>query len=111
MALGKNNVEIADNNRKKVKKMNNIEQLLPIGSVVLLKNGKKKIMIIGIKQTDLTTNTVYDYLAIPYPEGFVSQECMFFVNHEAIQEISFRGYDDDERKQFIGKLADYYKNK
>ena len=31
---------------------NNIRELLPIGSVVLLKEGTKKAMIFGIKQTD-----------------------------------------------------------
>ena len=91
--------------------MENIEELLPIGSVVKKKKGKKKIMIIGVKQTNLVTNTVYDYLAIPYPEGFVNQDCMFFVNHEAIEEVYFRGYENEERAEFIKKLADYYKNK
>ncbi len=91
--------------------MNNIEELLPVGSIVLLKNGKKKVMIIGIKQKNLRDNIVYDYLVIPYPEGFVNQDCLFFVNHIAIQEVFFRGYEDDERKEFINKLSDFYKNK
>ncbi len=29
-----------------------IQNLLPIGSIVLLKNGEKKLMIIGIMQSD-----------------------------------------------------------
>lgn len=91
--------------------MNNIEELLPIGSIALLKDGKKKIMIIGVKQRNLSDNIVYDYLTIPYPEGFVNASCMFFVNHNAIQEVFFRGYEDDERKEFINKLSEYYKNK
>ena len=35
-------------------------ELLPIGSVVLLHNGKKKVMIIGVMQRD--RNKRYDYL-------------------------------------------------
>ena len=32
-----------------------VKELLPIGSVVLLKNGKKRVMIYGIKQTNNDT--------------------------------------------------------
>ena len=88
--------------------MDNIEELLPIGSVVLLENGIKKIMIIGIKPTDLSTNTIYDYLAVPYPEGFIKEDCTFFVNHDKIQKVVARGYENEERKEFITKLAGYY---
>ena len=35
--------------------MNNVKELLPIGSVVVLKGGEKKLMIFGIKQTDQET--------------------------------------------------------
>jgi hypothetical protein len=31
--------------------MTNIKDLLPIGSIVLLKNAKKRLMISGIRQT------------------------------------------------------------
>ena len=88
--------------------MNNIEELLPIGSVVLLKGGKKKVVIVGIKQTDLNTNKLYDYLTVPYPEGFLNSECMFFTNHDLIEEVTFKGYEDEERREFIKKLKDYY---
>ncbi len=91
--------------------MNNVNELLPIGSVVLLKNAKRKVMIIGIKQKNLVDNKVYDYLVIPYPEGFINQSCMFFANHSSIQEISFRGFDDDSRKDFVSKVYDYYEIK
>lgn len=90
--------------------MDDLEKLLPIGSVVILKGGKKKIVIIGIKQTDIATNTLYDYLTIPYPEGFLNSECMFFANHDAIESVIFRGYEDDERNDFMKRLSDYYKN-
>ena len=91
--------------------MNIKEELLPIGSIVLLKGGRKKIMIIGVKQTDLNTNIVYDYLAIPYPEGFISSDCLFFINQDAIDQVFFKGYEDEERKIFITTLANYYENK
>ncbi len=33
-----------------------IRELLPIGSVALLKNGQKKLMIHGVKQTDQSSD-------------------------------------------------------
>lgn len=86
----------------------NINELLPIGSVVLLKDGQKKVMVIGVKQTDLESNEEYDYLSVIYPEGFISDDTMFFFNHESIDKVFFTGYEDDERKDFIGRLTDFY---
>ena len=86
----------------------NISALLPIGSVVLLKNGKQRLMIIGVKQTDLQTNTEYDYLSVLYPEGFINPETTFFFNHDAIDHIFFLGMNDDERTVFLEKLTTYY---
>ena len=87
---------------------NNVKDLLPIGSIVLLKGASKKIMIIGVKSTDITTNEVYDYLAVPYPEGYISDKCTFFVKHEAIDKVFFKGFEDDERNTFIKSLYNYY---
>ena len=64
-----------------------MKELLPIGSVVLLKEGKKKVMIIGVKQMDSETSVEYDYLTVLYPEGFIANAGMFFCNHDAIDEI------------------------
>ena len=91
--------------------MENVKNLLPIGSVIILKNGKKKVMVIGVKQTNLANNKVYDYLAVPYPEGFISPNCMFFINEEAIETVFFRGYENEEKEEFIKRLEAYYENK
>lgn len=86
-----------------------IKDLLPIGSVVLLDGGQKKLNIIGVKQTDLETGAEYDYLGVTYPEGFINAESMFFFNHDSIAEICFKGMDDDERADFIEQLDEFYK--
>ena len=55
-----------------------INGLLPIGSVVLLKNSTKRVMISGVAQvsTDGGDEKVYDYTGVLYPEGFMSVEDM-----------------------------------
>lgn len=82
-----------------------LDYLLPIGSVVKLKNGKKKVMIYGVKQTDANTDITYDYVGVLYPEGNIGQEYQLLFSHDAIEGIYFRGYEDEEREEFIKKLS------
>lgn len=83
-------------------------ELLPIGSVVLLHGGKKRLMIYGIKQTDITTGMEYDYIGVFYPEGNLGDEGHFFFNSTDIEKISFVGLNDAERQKFIGDLEQFY---
>ncbi|MFR6171121.1 MAG: DUF4176 domain-containing protein [Blautia sp.] len=85
-----------------------IKKLLPIGSVVLLKNGKKRVMIFGIKQTDNSTGKEYDYISVLYPEGNMGEAGQFLFNHSDIEKVFFQGYKDTEREEFIEKLEEYY---
>jgi len=87
-----------------------ITELLPIGSVVLLKNGKKKLMIFGVKQTDVSSGKEYDYISVLYPEGNMGESGQFLFNHSDINEIYFRGYVDEEREKFVKNLNEFYKN-
>lgn len=88
--------------------MTEIKKLLPIGSVVKLQNGEKRLMIFGVKQTDNESGTEYDYIGVVYPEGNLGPEVQFLFNHENVEEVFFRGYEDEERTEFIEKLSDFY---
>lgn len=86
-----------------------IKDLLPIGSIVLLKDGEKKLMINGIMQNDAGgTGKNYDYLGVLYPEGHIGEGFQYLFNHEDIDEIIFRGFEDTERIQFLERLANLY---
>ena len=86
-----------------------IAELLPIGTIVLLKEGEKRLMINGIKQTNANGDgKEYDYLGILYPEGHIGDDFQYLFNHEDISEVIFRGYEDDERNEFITKLVKLY---
>ena len=81
------------------------DHLLPIGSVVLLKDGVKKLMITGIKPVkEDEPDKVYDYIGVIYPEGFIGNEYNFLFNHDSINDVIFRGYENPERKEFIEYL-------
>ena len=86
-----------------------ISDLLPVGSIVLLKEGEKKLMVCGIKQSDASGDgREYDYLGVLYPEGHIGDQFQYLFNHEDIAEIFFRGYQDQERDEFLTKLAALY---
>lgn len=83
-----------------------MEKLLPNGSIILLKGGNKRLMIYGRKQliTDeeqgTMEETMYDYLGVPYPEGYINQEYTYVFNHSDIIDIVFHGYEDEEEDEF-----------
>lgn len=85
--------------------LKNINDYLPIGSVVLLKEGEKRLMIYGIKQTAEDVHfEEYDYIGVLYPEGHIDDEHIYLFNHHNIDKVFFRGYEDIERKEFIESL-------
>lgn len=86
-----------------------IKDLLPIGSIVRLHDGEKRLMIIGIMQSDASGNgKEYDYLGILYPEGHIGDRFQYLFNQEDIEEVIFRGFEDDERVEFLNKLTNLY---
>lgn len=90
--------------------MTNVKELLPIGSVVLLKEGEKRLMIYGIKQTELESNQEFDYIGVIYPEGYLGDVGVFLFNHEDIKKVYFLGMNDMERQTFMDRLDEFYKS-
>ncbi len=88
--------------------MNNIKELLPIGTVIILKNANKKLMIFGIKQVNADNGKEYDYIGVLYPEGNIGTDNQYLFNHEDIQEVFFRGFEDEERAGFVENLQKFY---
>ena len=50
------------------------ENLLPIGSVVLLKGAKTKLMIMGRILSDEKLEEIYDYVGCIYPLGMTGND-------------------------------------
>jgi len=84
-----------------------MDKYLPIGSVVLLKSGSKRIMIYGRKQLQVgkqIEKIEWDYIGCLYPEGNINEEYMYLFNHEQIDKVFFMGYQDEEEYDFLKKL-------
>lgn len=87
------------------------EKYLPVGSVVLLKNGKKRVMVTGfciVPEEDKTK--VFDYTGCLFPEGVINSKQSLMFNHDQIEKIYFIGLEDEEEKQFKQKLNEALKN-
>ncbi|CEG28717.1 DUF4176 domain-containing protein [Bacillus sp. B-jedd] len=69
-----------------------MKKYLPIGSVVLLKGGEKRIMIYGRQQKELRSDKIWNYIACLYPEGNLSEDYMYLFNQDQIERVYFVGF-------------------
>lgn len=90
---------------------NKYGKFLPIGTVVLLKGAKKRLMITGFCSFDeAKKDKAYDYTGCLYPEGIISSKQMALFNHSQIDKIYYLGYSDQEEKAFKKKLVEELNN-
>ena len=72
---------------------------LPVGTVVLLQNGTKRVMINGFCAIDpKEPNRVYDYSGVLFPEGSLSSDQALLFDHAQIARVDHVGLQDDEEK-------------
>jgi len=97
-----------------------IVYLLPIGSIVLLKNSKHKLMITGhhvtkdqvvkvgnLYQTvDEKKPKFYDYVGVIWPEGDILPDKKAVFDNSDIDEVIFKGFIDEEYEGIIEKVDD-----
>lgn len=83
------------------------EKFLPIGTVVMLKEAKKSIMITGYLVTPNNNESiVYDYCGCLFPEGIISSEQTLVFNHDQIGIIMYKGFENDEQRNLNNLLKD-----
>lgn len=94
------------------------EKFLPIGTVVLLKNGIKELMITSYcpipkgnvydksGKVDLEEGKMFDYGACFYPEGIIKSQQTFVFNHDQIERVCFKGYETEAQKKFSDTIKE-----
>lgn len=92
---------------ERFRKENKYNKYLPIGTIILLKNGKKKVMITGFCASDKNQFIQYDYVGCLYPEGMISSDKILMFNHNQIDKIYHLGYRDNEEIEFKKYLDSY----
>lgn len=97
------------------------DKFLPIGTVVMLKKGNKKVMInaYGVFSTDKVFNNgkeiprkkeLFEYGGCTYPEGVLDPNMICAFNHGDIEKIYHMGFSSPEYDEFITKLQKNYDN-
>ena len=93
------------------------DKYLPIGTVVLLKGGKKELMIVGYciiptagemygKEGKIKVDglKIFDYGAYFYPEGVSGHNDIFTFNHDQIEKVCHMGYETENQKEITRDL-------
>ena len=78
---------------------------LPLGSVVVIKGGVKKFMVVarGLEVKVGDKKTYFDYGACMYPEGMIGDQMMYF-QHEDIVKIIFNGFSDEDNDLMVDNI-------
>lgn len=83
--------------------MNN--SFMPLGTICSVSGNNKKVMIVGYLYNDFKNGLkTYDYLGIPFPEGFMLPNRLITFNKSDIINIEFMGYQDEEYEKFNNLL-------
>lgn len=93
-----------------------MKELLPLGSVVTLKKGSKRLMIIGRVQKREDDGKIYDYASCLWPEGYLDSthcylfdqediDCLFYIGLQDVEEFNFR-FDLEEAYAKLKKPID-----
>ncbi len=86
------------------------EKFLPIGTVVLLKGGKKEVMITSYcifpNNTEIKNGQevkplkkMYEYGGCIYPEGILDSNMVCAFDHNQIEKVCHLGYETEAQKE------------
>lgn len=82
------------------------KDLLPVGSIVRLIGGERRLMVCGRVICKANEENIYDYVGCLYPQGVVSSSNLYFFNRDAIEDIYFIGFQDKEEMEFRHNVLD-----
>jgi hypothetical protein len=87
---------------------NELERILPIGSVIITREGNVPLMIVSRGALFEQNGKVgyFDYSALPYPSGVTDGEQYAFFNREDVESIIYIGYINSEEQIFADNYED-----
>lgn len=78
-------------------------KLLPLGSVITVKD--RKVSIIGYASVDKDETSTAGYFVVPYPIGFTNIDKVFFIPHTTQFQVVSEGYKTEPSEQVLDVLA------
>lgn len=84
---------------------------LPLGSIVYIKGGAQKIMIVarGLQVNVQGTLHYFDYGGCLYPNGLMGDQVMYF-QHDDILDVVFEGFSDKDDEIMVKNIQDAYQS-
>ena len=81
---------------------------LPLGSIVIVKGGVKKSMIIarGLAAPIGDEVKFFDYGGCLYPEGLIGDSLIYF-NHEDLEKVVFEGFSDEDNELMVKNINEW----
>ncbi|MFC4652346.1 DUF4176 domain-containing protein [Lactococcus nasutitermitis] len=79
------------------------KEILPLGSVVTLKHGDGSVLMIIARASVVKENeeeVYYDYGSVLIPLGMARPEVVYFFNKENVEEVLFKGFENEDEKEF-----------
>ena len=70
------------------------EDLLPVGSVIEVKDGEKELVIIGrLASNAKLGGRIFDYVGALYPEGYMENGYLYYFDQKSVKKVVFKGYE------------------
>ena len=84
------------------------KKLLPLGSIVYLNDGNKKLLIVsrGLIVKNGNGYVFFDYGGVPYPEGLIDDKMAYF-QRDGISKVIFEGFSDLDDEATLKKINSY----
>lgn len=88
-----------------------MDGILPLGTVVSLREAKTRLMIIGRaqRQTGETDGPFFDYASVLWPVGSISSNRFYLFNEADIESVWFVGLQDEQEFEFRSYLIEQKK--
>lgn len=84
-------------------------EFLPVGSTVELAHKyEKKLVVTIIGRAMRYNDSLYDYVGVLYPFGFLGDDSAFYFNNSDISKVIDHGLVTSEELEFSQALADEY---
>lgn len=82
------------------------KELLPLGTVVNLKDSSKAMMICGYCSVGVSNpQKMYEYSGFVYPEGYTNNMKIYQFDSNQIESIQALGYQDIESWRYLDYLS------
>lgn len=80
-----------------------MKDALPLGTILTVKNvADQKYIVVGYD----TSSVPHNYYAVPWPQGYMSEENMYLVGFDDIAKVLCRGGINEESRVFLQALDD-----